>query len=108
MEKKCGKMRKTILIILILALLASGCASKEMKFVNANSPDKYIQFNNDETHTAYYHSGSTENAKGTWTETEDEYTFWIDDDKGGNVIFKKLEDGNIGLVYDEEGELCSL
>lgn len=95
-------MNKTILIILILVLLASGCASKEMKFVNANDPGKYVQFNNDEEQTAFYHSGGTENAKGTWTETEDEYTFWIDDN-GGNVIFKKLEDGNIGLVYDEEG-----
>ncbi|AKB19537.1 hypothetical protein MSWHS_2674 [Methanosarcina sp. WWM596] len=88
---------------MILALLVSGCAEKETKYVNSENSEKYIVFSNDEKHTAFYHSGGTENAKGTWTETEDEYTFWIDDDNGGNVIFKKLKDGNIGLVYDNEG-----
>jgi outer membrane lipoprotein-sorting protein len=94
-------MKKQIIILLLLiGFFMSGCIEKEQKFVCTQAPEKYIVFSNDERQTAFYHSGGVENVKGTWTETEEEYTFWIDEDNGGNVIFKKLEDGSIGLLYD--------
>ena len=99
-------MKKLIIILCLFIIFASGCTAKDQKYVSEHKQDRYVQFNNDQGHTAFYHSGSTENYKGTWTETETDYTMFLDTD-GSSLVFKKLEANKIGLVLDKEGNLES-
>ena len=96
---------KKLLFILLICILISGCAEKERKFENENDSSKSIIFYNDEKQTAIYQSGERENYKGTWIETDQSITFFLDDDNGGNIIFKKLEDGKLGMILNDEGKI---
>jgi len=78
----------------------SGCAEKDLKFTYEQNPDRYVQFNNDEGKTAFYHSGGVENVQGTWIETDTDYTMFLSD--GSSLVFTKLDNGSIGMRLDDE------
>jgi hypothetical protein len=95
-EKVLTFMKKLAYIFIIAVLLfASGCAAKETKYASVKNPEMYIVFHNDEGKTAFYHSVGVENYKGTWAETDTDYTFFVDD--GSSLVFQKMDDGSIGM-----------
>jgi hypothetical protein len=89
-------MKKLVYIFIIAVLLStSGCAAKEQKYAATKNPELYVVFNNDQEKTAFYHSAGVENYKGTWEETDTDYTMFIDD--GSSLVFTKMEGGKIGM-----------
>jgi uncharacterized protein YceK len=93
------------LLLLTLILLSSGCASKpptpppEKNYTNAENPNNYILLNNT-SKTVFIHTGSGENYKGTYVETETDYTFFIDG--GSSQVFEKLDNVSIAIVPKEK------
>lgn len=86
-------MKKLVIILLLIIIFASGCASKETKYVRGDDDQDYITLSSDGT--AFYHTGGLENYKGTWEERDGQYgeneiTVFFDD--GSSLVFRQQKD----------------
>lgn len=86
-------MKKLGIILLLIIIFASGCASKETKYVQSGDDQDYVTLSSDGT--AFYHTGGLENYKGTWEKREGQYgeneiTVFFDD--GSSLVFRQQQD----------------
>lgn len=92
-------MKKLVIILLLCIIFASGCASKETKYVKSGDDQEYISLSSDGT--AFYHTGGVENYKGTWEEREGQYgeneiTVFFND--GSSLVFRQQDDAPYRLL----------
>ena len=92
-------MRKLIIILVLIVIFSSGCASTENKYVRSGEDQEYVTLSSEGT--AFYHTGGVENYKGTWKEVEgqngeNEITVFFDD--GSSLVFRQQEDDKDTLL----------
>lgn len=92
-------MKKFVIILLLIMIFASGCASKETKYVRSGDDQDYVTLSSDGT--AFYHTGGLENYKGTWEERDGQYgekeiTVFFDD--GSSLVFRQQKDNPYTLL----------
>lgn len=98
-------MKKLVILLLFSVIFASGCASKETKYVSSGDEQEYVTLSSDGT--AFYHTGGIENYKGTWKEVDGQYgekeiTVFFDD--GSSLVFRQKEESTLLLKVPVEND----